>query len=265
MARSSNKFDKPNATGRNEKLNQKFVQLPDSILSSPAYRSLTPNARALLVELISLYNGYNNGALWLSVDDAAARIGRSDHHVASAAFDELIEVGLIAVVNLAYYSIKTGIGSRARTFRLTWLYDQKNQKPATNDWKSFNPEHGSSAAKRMNRGLKTLAKHRKQRSQNEKSVVESTTLESYSRPVESILVVESTTEKAVNGTKPLFFDAVDSTAHIDITMAVGAVPHPACHWWGSGAVTNAGGTWLVFLCHQLIWLCEGTTSLECAA
>lgn len=265
MARVRRKFDKPNATGRNEQSKQKFVQLPDSILSSPAYRSLTPNARALLIELIYLYNGYNNGDLWLSVDDAAARMGRSDHHAASAAFDELIEVGLIAVVNLAYYCIKTGIGSRARTFRLTWLFDQKNQKPATNEWKSFDPERGSIAAKRTNRGLQALAKHRKQRSQNKMTVVESTTLEAYSCPVESILVVESTIENAKNGTKLLFSEMVESTTHINITMATVVVPHPTCHWWGSGAVTTAGGALLALLCYQLVWLCNGTTSLECAA
>lgn len=265
MARFARKFDKPNATGRNEHSKQKFVQIPDAILRSPAYRSLTPNARALLVELISIYNGYNNGLLWLSVDDAAARIGRSDHHAAHAAFKELIDVGFVVVESEAYYSIKAGIGSRARCFRLTWLFDHKNKKPPSDDWKSFEPSRGTPAARRCDQGLRVLAKHRKRRSQNETPVVESTIFEAQFSSTGTIPVVESTTEMVEIGSKPLFVDVVESTTHIDITIDTREIGYPNCHWWGSGAVTTAGGAWLILLCNQLIWLCDGTTSLECAA
>ena len=62
-----------NATGRNN--TSRFVRLDYRILNSNAYRSLSPNARSLLVELVMLYNGENNGSLYLSVRDAARAAG----------------------------------------------------------------------------------------------------------------------------------------------------------------------------------------------
>lgn len=67
------KKNRPNATGRNP--TSRFVGLRHSLLSSNAYRSLSCAARALLVELVMLHNGENNGSLYLSVRDAAARLG----------------------------------------------------------------------------------------------------------------------------------------------------------------------------------------------
>jgi len=81
------KRGKPNAKGRRD--TSRFVRLDYRLLHSPAYRSLTPNARSLLIELNMLYNGENNGSLYLGVQDAAYRMGLSDHHAASRAFDEL--------------------------------------------------------------------------------------------------------------------------------------------------------------------------------
>ncbi len=62
--------NKPNATGRS--MTSRFARLDHRLLESAAYRALSPNARALLVELTRMDNGSNNGALWLSVRDAAA-------------------------------------------------------------------------------------------------------------------------------------------------------------------------------------------------
>jgi hypothetical protein len=44
-------------------------------LNSLAYRSLSLGARALLVELYALYNGQNNGDLYLSAREAGKRLG----------------------------------------------------------------------------------------------------------------------------------------------------------------------------------------------
>jgi hypothetical protein len=63
--------NKPNATGRS--MTTRFARLDHRLLESSAYRALSPNARALLVELTMLENGNNNGSLWLSVRDGAAR------------------------------------------------------------------------------------------------------------------------------------------------------------------------------------------------
>lgn len=61
-----------------------------------AYRSLKPPARALLVELYDLYNGQNNGELFLSVRKAARSI-RVGNNLATKAFRELEDKGFIRV------------------------------------------------------------------------------------------------------------------------------------------------------------------------
>src|SRR3546814_10003039 len=89
---------------------------------SAAYRSLTPNARALLVEMMAMENGQNNGSLWLSIRDAAARIGLVNKESVGKAFDELTAAGLIALTKEAHFSVKAAETSRARCWRLTFLH-----------------------------------------------------------------------------------------------------------------------------------------------
>src|SRR3546814_19367076 len=67
----------------------RFTRLDHRLLTTPAYRALSPNARSLLVELAMMENGKNNGSLFLSVRDAAHRMGVSDQKTAGAAFVEL--------------------------------------------------------------------------------------------------------------------------------------------------------------------------------
>ncbi len=99
----------------------RFVRLGHNLLSSNAYRALTPNARSLLVELAMLDNGANNGSLYLSVRDAAARMGVADLTAASRAFDELMALGFIDLAQDAHFRVKAAEASRARCWRLTWL------------------------------------------------------------------------------------------------------------------------------------------------
>ena len=265
MARVIPKSSKPNAKGRNEKSNERFVQLTDSILRSPAYRSLSVNARALLVELIWLFDGSNNGALWLSVRCAAARIGRIDTKAVANAFTELVEVGFIALTKGSYFSIKASDTSRARCWRLTWIYDYANKKPATFDFKTFVPKAGSASAKRMENGLLLLKKYRKEQSENKTPVVDSTTMDPVCSPGDHDAVQESATANHENGAKPSTAGVVETATHIDVTIGSSAIYHPQFQWWGDGALTYAVGARLILLCLQLAWLGDGTTSLECAA
>jgi hypothetical protein len=87
------------------------------LLTSPAYRSLSPNARSLLVELVMMENGKNNGELFLSVRDAADRMGVADLSAATAAFTQLETGGFIACTRDAHFAVKAGAGSRARCWR----------------------------------------------------------------------------------------------------------------------------------------------------
>ena len=72
----------------------RFVQLPEYLLASAAYRSLRPVGRALLVEIKRLYKGDNNGELFLSVRDGARLLGVAKNTAANA-FDQLIDRGFI--------------------------------------------------------------------------------------------------------------------------------------------------------------------------
>lgn len=82
-----------NQTGRNDG-DGRHVRLYFWMLTSEAWRALNPLARALYVEMATLFNGSNNGDLFLSVRDAAERLGIGKSS-ASRAFHNLVELGFI--------------------------------------------------------------------------------------------------------------------------------------------------------------------------
>lgn len=148
----------------------RFVRLDHSLLSSPAYRAASPNARSLLVELAMMDNSRNNGTLFLSVLDAADRMGVADHHAASAAFDELEALGFIEMTADAHFAVKAGNGSRARKWRLTWLAVPSESKGPTHEYQRAEPTD-KRGRKRMARGRKALDRY----ARKQMPVVESTT------------------------------------------------------------------------------------------
>ncbi len=158
-ARSRNKV---NATGRNE--TSRFVRLDYRLLQSPAFRSLRPVARALLIELNMLYNGKNNGSIYLSVEDAAARMGVADPHTAATAFDELEARGFIKMMKNAHFAVKAGNSSRARVWRLNWLPGPRNR---VSNWAFFSRDpEDKGARKRLERGCKALKAYQRKRDRN---------------------------------------------------------------------------------------------------
>ena len=89
--------------------------LPFYVLNSPAYRSLSCYARALLVELGALYNGRNNGELHMSVRQVRQRLGVG-RKLAEKALAELQDRGFIEVVQKGSFRCKVRL---ATTWRLT--------------------------------------------------------------------------------------------------------------------------------------------------
>lgn len=79
--------------GRSRK-GERFVKLEHWMLKSEAWRSLTPPARALYVELAQRYNGLNNGEISMAVREAARLIHVAKDTV-SKAFRELLAKGFI--------------------------------------------------------------------------------------------------------------------------------------------------------------------------
>ena len=163
----SRRKSKVMSNGRSINPQGRFARLGHNVLRSQAYMCLTPNARALLVQVIALYSGKNNGMLWMSEDDAAKVMGVGCRKVARKAFTELCDAGLIAMTKDAYWNITTGSG-RARCWRLTWEYDNANRRSASNEWTRFEPAD-IAAKTRADRGQGALAKLRKDQSQNEMS------------------------------------------------------------------------------------------------
>lgn len=201
----------------------RFTMLRHRLLNSAAYRSLSPNARSLLIELAMIENGQNNGELYLSVRDAAARMGVADTKAASRAFEELKELGFIAVTKDAHFAVKTGEGSRARAWRLTWQAVAGKQGP-TNEFEHAEPKPGKLAArKRMERGLRALKRWRREACEEKFAVEDSTTpfIESVGDSptpphAGTIFVADSTTRFGKNGAIPRSTLVEDSTTHSEL-------------------------------------------------
>jgi hypothetical protein len=183
----------------------RFVRLDHSLLSSPAYRAATPKARALLIELAMMENSRNNGTLFLSVRDAADRMGVADLHAARAAIDELIGLGFIEITREAHFAIKAGDGSRARGWRLTWLPVPSESKGPTHDYQRYQARD-KQAYRRLSRGRMVLDRFTKKQmpvvestTGNTDRVWKSTTTIGNTPPESGPVVVETTT---LNGSTP---------------------------------------------------------------
>jgi len=71
-----------------------FVMLPRYLIKGKAYKALKPFARALLVEILYFYNGYNNGEIHMSVRKAATLLSCAPN-TAHKALNDLIDKGFI--------------------------------------------------------------------------------------------------------------------------------------------------------------------------
>ncbi|WP_138379462.1 helix-turn-helix domain-containing protein [Luteithermobacter gelatinilyticus] len=76
------------------------------LLKSEAWRSLKPGPRALLIELYSLYNGNNNGDIFLSEREAARRCN-VNRKTAARYFHDLQEKGFIFPKTKGCFNVKS--------------------------------------------------------------------------------------------------------------------------------------------------------------
>lgn len=117
-----------NAKGRSTTGGQ-FVMLELYMLESPAWRSLSPAGRAAYIVAVSLYNGGNNGALALSVRQAAAEVGVA-RNTAARALRELTEKGFLKIRTPGGFSRKT---RHAAEYELT-AFPLRDGLPASKDF-----------------------------------------------------------------------------------------------------------------------------------
>ncbi len=199
------------------------------MLASNAYRALSPNARALLVELVMLYNGENNGSLFLSVRDAAHRIGLADATAASRAFDELMELGFIEVTQIGHFRVKASEHSRARCWRLCWLCGPGRKLP---EWHFLErePAAGTQARRRMERGLRVVKTYRRAKETGRLPVLDSDTLDPLEGDSPPLPVLDSDTLNSGNGRNPPNSIVRDSATHIATTMGSGSADR-LIGWW----------------------------------
>ncbi len=86
---------KVNATGRTDG-GAKFAMFHRYMVETEAWVDLSGDAFKLLAVLYLLHNGRNNGDLFLSVREAARRLGCSKNH-AHRLFGELVDKGFVAL------------------------------------------------------------------------------------------------------------------------------------------------------------------------
>lgn len=109
----------------------RFVGLPMCMVQSPAYRALSPTARALLVELTSDLTGSNNGEIKPTYRELATRLGTSSLKAIGPAIGELQGLGFIEVMRMPCWAKQ-----RATEYRLTFVHSGAPGRPsrATNEY-----------------------------------------------------------------------------------------------------------------------------------
>ena len=84
-----------------------FFAIEIFILKTPAWRSLSPVARSIYVEVGSLYNQSNNGKLALSARQVALHMPIS-RATATRGFKELVDKGFLVACRQSGFNMKTG-------------------------------------------------------------------------------------------------------------------------------------------------------------
>jgi hypothetical protein len=117
-----------------------FIGLPAAVLYSSAYQHLGPIPRAILVELLGRFNGYNNGKIGMSYREMADRLGTTSLKSMGPAIVELHSHGFIDVTAEGKWKPR-----EARLYRLTFISSGSNgQLAATNEYARWNPQEAKS-------------------------------------------------------------------------------------------------------------------------
>ena len=111
------------------------MRIRHDMLRSAAYRSLKPAERAVYVEVLNRYNGYNNGEISLSCREAAKLCNISDG-TASRAFRKLREHGFIKIGRAAGFNMKDRTATR-------WILTHEaidGKIAPSNEWRDWKGE-----------------------------------------------------------------------------------------------------------------------------
>lgn len=206
---------KVDAKGRNQNGVERFISLRRSLLHSPQFSALSPTSRALFVELQALFNGTNNGAIFLSCIDAADRMGLSCLKAVCGAFDELRDMGFITETIGSSFSLKAGSISKARAWNLNWI----NKRGARVGPDCLPPldftKLSAKQKRRVEKRQGTLRRYLGDYQQGKFAVEESSMLEARKAIVPQVIGGESSMLNAGNGEKPPKCSMEESSIYIN--------------------------------------------------
>jgi len=134
---------KHNKTGR-RKTGPPFVQLYRYMLESPAWRSLSPQARAVYIEVAALYNGSNNGSIGLGARAAAER-ANVNKDTATKCFRVLVERGFLEAVRAGAFNQND---CKATEWRLTTHKCDLTHQLPSKAFMRWSPENAERRPKR---------------------------------------------------------------------------------------------------------------------
>ena len=117
-----------------------FIGLPAAVIYSPAYQHLGAVPRAVLLELLGRFNGYNNGKIGMSYRELADRLNTKSLKGIGPAIVDLHSHGFIDVTAEGKWKPR-----EARLYRLTFISSGAHgQVAATNDYARWTPQEGKS-------------------------------------------------------------------------------------------------------------------------
>jgi len=215
-------FDKHRKSRRSSGKVERYVQLNRSLLHSPQFSALSVATRALILELHGMYNGTNNGKLFLSVRDAADRLGFSCYRATMNAIDEAVSLGWITETIGSTFTTKADAISRARAWRLNWINDRARRCGGPElipvlDFKTLTDKQ----KRRVNRRQDTLKCYLRKHSEGNFAVEESATVEARKAFSEQSRVKEFSSLKDGNGRNQPIPSVQENSAYIS-TMGYGA-------------------------------------------
>ena len=123
-----------------------FVMIYKWVLKSDAWKSLTPAARVIYIELKAIYDGKNNGYLGLS-RRRAAELCRISKDTATRAFAELVEKGFIECVQQGSFNFKL---RHAAEWRITEAPCDRTLQPPSKAFMRWRPEQNPVPVHKVN-------------------------------------------------------------------------------------------------------------------
>lgn len=114
---------KHNATGRsNGELSH--IRLYHWEYNCPAFRALSPNAKAVYLAMRGLFNGRNNGHIAMSARNAGA-VCHASKSTGARALHELIDLGFIRITKASAFNMKQRL---AAEYELTAIAKEPQKK-----------------------------------------------------------------------------------------------------------------------------------------